>query len=480
MSHPVVAVDGQVLFVEEDTSVAVSGGVSAEDFGVVHLFTRGWLWFGFLRDVQGIWWFDGKRHATRFVTDDTENFRVLDDDYGVDREQVFLQARGIPGADPGSFEMVGNSGYFARDRHRIYVKGGQHFFWFDDIEADAVIANGPYVTDRDHLFHHYSALTYANDGKATATVAYSLDDEHDMLLADWLRKHHAGTVGWWHPEYGNTPDGAARVAHDWFRTDTAVFFRTAAEYGGMRRETWNLVRGADPATFVVLDADHARDGVRVFCRWRTVRNAEPATFRALGGMFGADRSTVYFNGHPVQDADPASFTAVPAVVEFGFDRERLYRRDFARTSEPFGYPDDVLVAVPGGDPSTFQVFGERGVWAADSRTVYLRGVPKKKLDAASFRFLGETDTNCWACDRHGLYRSNGSMTVAGVDGARFVKLDDHWGSDGDVVFSFVTGAVQKSADAATFRVIDEHGGAEDQHARYRIDRGRVRKIKRSS
>ncbi|BBX36813.1 hypothetical protein MMAG44476_24079 [Mycolicibacterium mageritense DSM 44476 = CIP 104973] len=480
MTLPVVAVDGRVVFVEDGAAAPVGGGIAADGFSVVHLFRRGWLWFGYLRDSQGVWWFDGKRRGATLVTADADGFRVVDDDYGLDSEHVYLEARPIPGADPASFEMLADTPYFARDRARLYVKGGQHFFWFDEVDAASLIANGQYVTDRDHLFHHSAGLTYANQDKETATVTHRSDNEHDMLLVDWLRKHHSGTAGWWHADYDRAPTGARPLAHDWHRTADAVFFAERTGFGGEARLTWNLVRGADPATFTVLDEVHGRDASGVFCRWRRVRAAEPESFRVLGGRFGVDADRVYFNGYAVAGADPGTFTAIPAVVEFGKDRKRLFRRDFTRTTQPFGPPDEVLVAVGGADPDTFQVFGDRGVWAADATTVYLRGAPKRKLDAASFRFLGETPTNCWACDRNGLYRSNGSLVVAGVEGASFVKLDDHWGTDGAVVFSFVTGAVQKAADAATFRVVDPDGGAEDRDACYRIENGSVRKRKRTN
>lgn len=479
MTTPFAVVDGHPMLIGDgqDAPVAIKGGLSADGFAVIHAFRKGWLWLGYLRDAKGVWWFDGRSHTARFVSPHAEGFRVVDDDYGLDRDALYLEDRPVPGADPASFALLPNGTYFARDSRRLYVKSGSHFFHFDGVDIPTLVANGPYVADRDHLFHQSAALSCANAHKETATVEYSLDNEHAMRLKDWLLKHHPGIVGWWHPDYDKHPEDAQAIAHAWHRSANAVFFREqlACRHGREIRQVDHLVRGADPARLQVLDADHAHDGTQVFFRWRAIREADPASFQTLGDLFARDSRHVYFNGHRVEGADPASFRAWTTQQPFGTDRQHVFRKDFARTRQPFGHPDHVLVAVPGGDPASFRAFGERGAWAADARTVYLWGEPKKKLDAGSFRFLLETGTNSWACDSQGLYRANGTMKVAGVDGARFQALDDAWGSDGQVVFSFVTGAIQKAADAASFRVTDAHGGAEDAHAVYRVDRGTVKK-----
>ncbi|WP_440114717.1 hypothetical protein [Paenibacillus sp. QZ-Y1] len=51
----------------------------------------------------------------------------------------------------------------------------------------------------------------------------------------------------------------------------------------------------------------------------------------------------------------------------------------------------------------------------------------------------------------------------------------YWGKDDRVVFSFVTGGVYKSANAATFQVTDDIGGAEDPLFRYTVEGGTVKK-----
>lgn len=479
LTAPFSVLDGSVMLTGDgsDAPVAIQGGITSDGFEIIHAFCDGYLWAGYLRDSRGIWWFHARNRKALFVTPDVEGFHAIDDDYGVSASGVYLEDRPVPDADPASFALVPNSTSFARDSHRLYVKNGSHFFQFDRTDMDTLVANGPFVRDKDNLFHLGDALTLANGAKTHETVQYSLHDEHDMLLKDWFAKHHAGIVGWWHPAYRGKADGAQPIAHDWFRTQHAVFHRETHQAGRRMEETFNLLRGADPATFEALDADHGRDAEHVFCRQCRIVGADRSTFTALGGLFGKDGHAVYYNGYQIDDADPESFMIVGTERPFATDKQRVYTSTFARTHSPFGHPDHVVAPLDKADPRSFRAFGKRGAWAADASRVYLHGEHKKKLDAASFRFLGETDTNGWAQDDNGLYRSQGSMVVAGIDGRSFVKLNAFWGRDDKAVFSFVTGAVQKAIDAKTFEVTDDIGGARDIAANYRIADGAIKKTR---
>lgn len=470
---------GKVMFLEEgsDEPVEVKGGVSAQDFAVVNLFRDGYLCGGYLRDTKGIWWYHQSNKKAKFVTPEADGFRVLDDDYGLDGAHVYLEDRVIPGADHRSFSLMENTDYFAQDKHRLYVKTGSHFFHCNKLDTDTLVANGSFVGDKHDLYHLGNSLRLSNGSKRLETVQYSLLHEHDMQLKKWLAKHHPDTVGWWHPAYPFNADGAEQIADDWYRTSNAVFFKETLTTTRTSQEIFNLVRGSDPASFEPLDRFHARDAENVFCRSRRIADVDRQSFLPIEDLFGKDKTGVYFNGYHVEHADPTKFQVLQSVVPLAKDNKRVYVAAHARTAWPFGHPDDILVTLDDADAESFQTCGERGVWAADVSRVYLRGEHQKKLDAASFRFLCESKTNCWAADDKGLYRSNGTMLVAGINGRSFVKLNDFWGSDGKAVFSFVTGAIQKAIDAGSFVVTDDNGGARDAVFSYRFDNGRIRKTK---
>ncbi|WP_042203927.1 DKNYY domain-containing protein [Paenibacillus camerounensis] len=465
----VTEADRVLLKQNEGEPAQLKGGITSEGFSIIHIFNRGWLPFGYLRDSQGVWWFDGRKSKVTLVSRETEGFRVLDDDYGLDRSHVYLEDKAIPGADPDTFRLLPGSPYFSADRQRLYVKNGDRFHTWDDIDTETAAAKMDYCIDKDHVLHLFNSLSYANSSKGE--------------LIEWLRESHPDVGGWWHPDYAKSEQGAENIQGNWYKTASAVFY--SEEHGKPnrkeQRQVYNLVRGADPATFEVLSGHYGRDADGVYYTWRKVTAANAQTFKALHGMYGKDDESIFYNGYRVNGADPATFQCLLPTGYLGLskDKNHVFHATFDRTEPPFGHPDYILVPLPGADPEYFEVLSENGSWAVDRGTVYQWGSPAKKLDRASFVYLFDQGPESWASDCNGLYNANGKRTVKGIDGRNFRMLNRFWGNDGHAVFCFATGSVQRSADAATFQVTDEEGGAEDVSFFYAIkEDGTIKKSKK--
>ncbi|MGN7414688.1 DKNYY domain-containing protein [Paenibacillus sp. SAF-068] len=472
MDNFIVDQDLQVILRNEEdgTSTPIKGGITAQGFEVISTYQKGWLTFAYLRDHQGIWWFNARKNKASLFSQDTEAFRIIDEDYCCDSQYVYLEDQAVPNSDPSSFRLLSDTPYFAQDQRYLYVKSSGHFHLFEDIDTNGVIAYHDYCTDQDHLFHLSSSLRYANG-------------EKDEVRA-WLREHHPDVPGWWQPDYAYGTEGATQITGNWVENTSSVFYRT--EWGGTpHREAkvvFNLVRGADRSSFEPLDEQFARDRERVYFQWRILKGADPDTFQPLGGPFGRDRNHVYYNGYRVDEADVRQFEVFAGTEHLGIskDQQHVYRAEVVRTSQPFGHPDNMLQMIKGADSSTFELITPSGSWAVDANRVYLWGKPNKHMDRASFTYLFDADPQSWALDQNGLYNANGKRTVKGVNGSAFVMLNEYWGKDDRVVFSFVTGSVYKSGDAATFQVTDDIGGAEDALFRYTVEGGTVRKRKRAT
>ncbi|WP_339314271.1 DKNYY domain-containing protein [Paenibacillus sp. FSL M7-0896] len=462
--------DAHVLLKQEaGDALLLKGGITSEGFAVIHAFHRGWLPFGYLQDVRGVWWFDGRKNKVTLVSGDAGAFRVLDNDYGLDTLHVYLEDKQIPGADPETFKLLEGSPYFAKDKHRLYVKNGDRFHTWEDIDVETAVAHMDYCMDKDHVLHLYQSLSYANGSKSG--------------LASQLMDAYPSVYGWWHASYDKPEARAKRIQGNWFKTDRAVFY--ASESGAAGRtgthQVFNLVRGADPVTFKVLDDEYGQDAQGVYCTWRRARAADVRTFEALGGLFGRDAQNVFYNGYAVAGADPASFTVLMPTGSQGLskDKRQVYHARFGRTFQPFGHPDYILEPLPGADPGSFTVLSENGSWAVDRERVYQWGDPARKLDRDSFVYLFDHGPESWAADKHGLYNANGRRTVKGIDGESFRMLNSFWGKDDHEVFCFRTGGVQRAADAVTFRVTDNDGGAEDARFIYTVtDNNTIKKTKK--
>ncbi|TDQ40378.1 DKNYY domain-containing protein [Aureibacillus halotolerans] len=469
---------GESFFIHKDSVVLkkedneelfpIKGGIVPDSFGVIYVYKRGWLQFAYLKDRKGVWWFNGAKNKVSFVTTEVDGFRVLDDDYGLDSNHLYLEDKLVPGSAPTSFELLQDSPYFARDKNFLYVKSSNHFHVFDDVDVTTLVAFNAYCTDKDHLFHHYDALSYANESKGE--------------VVDWLRENQPELRGWWHPKYEKSADGADQVAFEWYKTEKEIFYRTEAGVKARKnlRSVYNLVRNADVATFEPLDENFSRDSRAVYYQWRMIKGADPKTFKTLGGRFGRDTSKIYYNGYCVDRADPDSFFPYLSTHYLGIakDKDHVYRNQYTRTSLPFGHPDNILQPIKGAEAASFELLTESGSWAVDAGRVYLWGSHAKKMDRLSFEHLHEDSPQSWAKDRTGLYNANGRRTVKGIDGRSFVMLNSYWGKDNTSVFCFVTGSIQKTADAETFKVTDDVGGAEDATYQYAIVSGSVKKTKR--
>ncbi|OMF96085.1 DKNYY domain-containing protein [Paenibacillus sp. FSL R7-0273] len=465
----VTEADRVLLRQNEGEPVPLKGGITSEGFSVVHIFNRGWLPFGYLRDTQGVWWFDGRKSKVTLVSREAEGFRVLDEDYGLDAKHVYLEDKEIPGADPDTFRLLPGSPYFSVDKRRLYVKNGDRFHTWDDIDPETAVAKMDYCIDKDHVLHLFNSLSYANGSKGE--------------LVEWLRESCPDVCGWWHPDYAMTVQGAEHIQGNWYRTSAAVFYLEELGTSNRRepRQVYNLVRGADPATFEVLSGIYGRDSEGIYCTWRKVSAARTQAFEALGGLYGKDSENIFYNGYRVDSADPDSFQCLLPAGYLGLskDNQHVYHAVFDRTEPPFGHPDYILEPLPGAEPESFEVLSENGSWAVDRDKVYQWGSPARKLDRASFAYLFDQGPESWAADSNGLYNANGKRTVKGIDGRSFRMLNRFWGKDDQAVFCFATGGVQRAADAATFQVTDDKGGAEDAGCYYTIKTdGTIKKTKK--
>lgn len=468
MSESFQIVNDQVVQQAEDgTLTVIKGGISPVGFAVIHTYQRGWLIFAYLRDEQGIWWYNARKTKATLISSSSGMCKVFDDDYLTDGETLFLEDQAVPGADPGSFELLAHTPYFARDSQQLYVNNGSHFHVYTEIEVSEALAYGAYVTDLDHLFHLSEGLSDTNESK----------DE----VREWLLENYPDVQGWWHPAYKHA-EVDLNVTGNWGRTEAAWFYVTAASAGFRKpaRQVHHLVRGAQADTFEPLSDWYARDTQRVYYRWRTVAGADPATFVPGHGRFARDAHHVYFNGYVVADADPDSFEICPGGEVHGYakDARRVYRAAYVRTSMPYGHPDYILQPIPGADAASYQWLSPNGSWAQDDHAVYLWGKAAKLVDRASFVYLFDEGPQSWAHDGQALYNANGKRTVKGIDGGTFRLLNHYWGKDDQHVICMTTAAIQRSADAATFRITDNAGGAEDANYVYTLVSGSVKKSKR--
>ncbi|ANI42120.1 DKNYY domain-containing protein [Mycolicibacterium vaccae] len=214
---------------------------------------------------------------------DAETFEALDRTYARDRAQVYINGQVLQGAHAETFRLLDRPG-FSRDRSRVY----QHH---DPISSDP----DNFVLLADDLARDGSSVYWLGAG------VLSSDPAHFVIISD-------------EDDYLYAKDGAA------------VFVNG------------NVIAGAHPATFRVLEGAYSRDDHGAFHFDQPIPGADVDTFRVLQSPYATDATRVYWMGDVIAGADPATFEVLNANFDCSADRSRAFYRQ---------------AEIAGVDPATF-------------------------------------------------------------------------------------------------------------------------------
>ncbi|MDT5009667.1 MAG: hypothetical protein QOH57_1284 [Mycobacterium sp.] len=214
---------------------------------------------------------------------DAASFQAFDTTYARDKSRVYFDGNVLPGADAPSFELLKRGG-FGKDRNHVYRNGRS----VSDDPAHFELLDGELSKD--------SSAVYWSDGRVLSN-----DPGHFVIISD--------------------------NDHYLFTRDTRVVHVNG-----------NPIRGADPATFRVLQGAYAEDGRRVFYFTDPIEDADRASFHPIDGPYAADTGLVFWMGKTIPGADPGSFHVLNSAFECSADHTRAYYRQ---------------TAIPNADPRTF-------------------------------------------------------------------------------------------------------------------------------
>jgi hypothetical protein len=174
--------------------------------------------------------------------------------------------------------------------------------------------------------------------------------------------------------------------------------------GGYVFVEWNESEGkvehplepVDASTFEVLKGKgYANDTSNVFYHWQLVEGADPASFEALSNLYGKDARQVYYQGKVIPGANPERFEVMN--IQWGRDEKDIYLQD-----------RPILAC----DPASFKFLKDG--WQRDAECAYREGRKVERADAGSFEVL-----NFWyAKDKNFVYDTFPRI-IEGADAATF-------------------------------------------------------------
>lgn len=160
--------------------------------------------------------------------------------------------------------------------------------------------------------------------------------------------------------------------------------------------SYKILEGADPSTFKALSVDYAADMHHVWFHYNMIEGADPATFvlpdgdiLSLGYALAHDAHDYYKGDLPLHVANMGSFRLIDS--KWALDSLQVYYLGIV--GNPYNR------AVSAGDYRTFKVLNE--FYAVDSKCVYYKNNIVEGADPASFAVLKGEDL--YGQDKHHVY-----------------------------------------------------------------------------
>jgi len=209
----------------------------------------------------------------------------------------------------------------------------------------------------------------------------------------------------------------------------------------------NIIPGADPKTFVILDGVYGKDSNHVFYMDEVITNADPETFIYLGSGFGSDKNQIYYESRIVQNASRGSFTP----LEFGYAND-----------ENFVFSESNI--IEGANPKTFRLLNH--LYSKDDNRVYCRESEIKDADVLTFNALDIDISVLFAKDKDSLFHD--CQVVENISMENFEYLGDFYFKNLSAVYYYDDYLeLMEYADPSSFELLGDFY-AKDNNYTYRF------------
>lgn len=327
---------------------------------------------------------------------------------------VYYKDYHIESADQASFQEL--NAVFAKDKDQAYYRG--------------VLITGAVGVVFEALDEHY--------GKDQASVFYC-DNYLDFNLFDTKRRDKviristadAGSLLAIRDEYAKDKFRAYHKGVGFAVKDVRSFEPLDYMFAKDKDVGYFFLRpisGSEGDSFEVLSENYAKDRQHVYCSWKDtddpsapvadiIKGADPASFTVVDICYATDKSRAYYQNKPLEAADPATFKKWDEYNTFyasdsthiyvedklirGADKSsfRLLTDGYAQDSQTIFYNDK---PVKNSNPMSFAVL-ESG-YAKDAKRVYYEGYVLDGADPVSFTLVGnEADRD--AADKNYSYHN---------------------------------------------------------------------------
>lgn len=488
--------DGETVYIpnskglscpEEDgyCFVSIIDGADPETFEIIGK--------GYAKDKDKVYYY-GKEFSN-----DSKNFKTIDDYYGKDLNYVYGGGEIIKEANPEKFVVLTNLshpgyGYAKDDKFLFY--GNKKNPVDVDISTFAFLEDNSYAKDKKYIYYPniygFQILNEADPSSfkvhSNSAMRIATDNNYVFIWNKIINEADPATV--------------LLLGGHYFKDRNSVFYSD------------EKIPGADPNTFEFIDDRYGKDEYNIYMDTRTMLNVDIQSFKAIDGNYFKDKNHVYgSSGEILENVDPVTITQISSlfkdknhVYDYHFetilpydattfelikncddtDRDYIcwakdkngvyYSQNIVTDADPITFSvlgglygkdkSNVFYeskAINGADPLTFTYF-DNGT-AKDSSRVYNSGKVVQDIDPLSFTQVGKTP---YSKDKKKVFWAYDLLVIEGSDSASFVPLGDLYFMGKDMNRVYAYGEPLTYVDASTFKILDNLYAKDDKNVYYVI------------
>lgn len=275
---------------------------------------------------DGTWYF--KKDA--IALEPGETLIPINKKFAKSKRAAYFESSRIAGdIDVASFEPL--SDHYAKDRHNVWYcdtyRDSREYWLVKRYRTPRIVgADAPSFRMLNDYYARDANLVYL-DGegfKVRDINTYErLGDQHarDKISGYYMRAEIPGSDG---PTFSEIDFNYARDAKHVYWSDLDTGHGT---HRGIERTI--TLPGADPASFVIIKSGYAHDAGQVYYEAR-VLSKNPTTFRVLEADYAVSDSAVYYRGEVIKGADPATFVVLPITGEGPTAQDKLGKFNYEK------------------------------------------------------------------------------------------------------------------------------------------------------
>ncbi len=387
----------------------------------------------------------GKYNEDLLFYPDIKTFKVLSNDYAIDKDSVFFRGFNIEKADVKTFEIVENP--LAKNKNYVYYNGIIARYENKHIDGKTLSivkssdGNIRFLKDKNGIYNELEAMF----GSWEKVNEKAIDDLEELGNGYSRDNNHIYVFG--REVEGNINIKTFKVLKNGYSRDKNNIYYYGEKVEGIDINNYEILENEDNDGYI-------KDKNNIYYNEKKIENADISSFEIMKYNYSKDKNSVYYYGEKIVGADPKTFRDFPPYYKI--DKNHIYS---------------------GGErlnvnPGTFSILEKNSNYGKDDRNVYyISSVASEKweilkeADAKTFVVLN----SLYSKDSKNVYLDHDQYVekLEGADSKTFEILNEKYAKDKNTVY--YSGQKIENSDSKSFEIISDEIG-KDKNRVYRRDK----------